>query len=99
MRGDRTEIDCVTVGPRTSSPAGADVSIRAADVFDDDMLTERCPHTLGHNPPYHVGGAARSERHDHGDGARRIGFRQCHRRDGRQRCSTRCQFQKLTAAE
>ena len=79
MRAHETEVNRIAIGPRASSPAGTDAPVRSADVFDDDGLSKRPSHPLGHNSPDHIRGAARSERHDHGDGARRIGLRPCDR--------------------
>jgi hypothetical protein len=74
-RADETEDDRVTIGRRACSPAGADSAVRSADVFDDDGLTERHPHALGHNSPCQVRNAARGYRRNHGDRPRRIGLR------------------------
>jgi hypothetical protein len=40
-------------------------------------LSKRFYHPLSHNSPDHIGKAARSERHNHCDGPRRIGLRPC----------------------
>jgi hypothetical protein len=36
----------------------------AGHIFDDNGLTERCPHLLRHNAPDHISATAGSERHD-----------------------------------
>ena len=70
------DVDRVAVGRRAREPADADRAAGAADVLDDHRLAQQRPHALGQNAGRHVGRAARRERHDHGDLARRVGLRQ-----------------------
>src|ERR1700683_267229 len=97
MCADDPEVNRVAVRLRAGSAAYTDVAIRSADIFDDDGLTERSPHTLDHNSPGDIRTGACSGRYDHRNRPRRIGLRACNPRDGRERNSTRCQLGKLTA--
>ena len=70
------EVDGVAVRRRAREPADPDRAAGAADVLDDHRLAQQRPHALGQNARRHIGRAARRERHDHGDLARRVGLRQ-----------------------
>jgi hypothetical protein len=95
MVPQKTDVNRVTIGPRTGNAAGTDAPVCSADVFDDDGLRERTSHPLGDDSRDHIRAAARSARHDHGDWPRRIGLRLCIARDSRERGSTG-QMQKST---
>src|SRR5262249_53767449 len=97
MWGGATQLNRVAIRSRAGDAAGADAPIRPADVFDDDGLSKRTSHAFGKYPANCIGNATPRERHDHRDGARRIGLRPYHGREGWQRGSTRGQLQKLTA--
>src|SRR2546427_13230428 len=91
------ETQGVPVGCRAGGPAGTDAAVRATYILDDDGLTERSPHALGHDAPGHVCQPARSKRNDHRDWPRRIVLCPGEPRDGGERGSSRGQMQKLTA--
>jgi hypothetical protein len=74
------EVYRISVGPGASDPAGTDVSVRSADIFDNDGLSKRFSHPISENTRKYIRRPARGRRHDHGDGARRIGLRTCHGR-------------------
>ena len=71
------DADRVAVGRRARDTADTDGAARTGDVLDDDGLAEGGAHALGHDARDHVRRAAAGERHDHGDGPRRIGLRRC----------------------
>src|SRR5215470_10877577 len=75
MRRPRADAKRVAVagGPGDATDAGA--ARGSGHVLDDDGLTERLSHPLNDDSPKYVGRAAWAERHDHGDGARRIALR------------------------
>jgi hypothetical protein len=58
-----------------NSSTGTEASIRSGDVFDYDGLFKRASYPLGKESPDGIKGAARRERHDHGDRPRWIGLR------------------------
>src|SRR5262249_37454645 len=95
MRRCATQLNRVAVRSRPGGPAGTDAPIRSADVFDDDGLSKRASYVLGKDPRDSVAGAACRERHDHRDGARRVGLRLCAPRHGRERSRARCQMQEF----
>ena len=72
MRSQETDSDRVAVRSRAGRPAGTNAAVGTADIFDDDGLIERYPHTLAYNSRDHIRNAARRQGHDDGDGARRI---------------------------
>ena len=63
------DVDGVAVGRGAREPPDADRAAGAADILDDHRLAEERPHPVRHDPPGHVGRAARRERHDQGDRA------------------------------
>jgi hypothetical protein len=72
MRAHMTHHDGVTVRlrlGRAGDPGGAACS---RYVLDDNLLAERAGHVVADDARDHVGGAARREGDDHGDGARRV---------------------------
>jgi len=75
MCGGATHLNRVAIGSRAGNAAGADAAIRAADVFDDEVLSKWASHLLDKNPRVYIGIAARRIGHDKRDGARRIGLR------------------------
>ena len=50
-------------------------TVFAADILQDDLLPQRLRHAVLDDAADRVGGAARCERHDHGDGFVRIALR------------------------
>jgi len=79
MRLPVAEDDRIAIGRGTRDAAGADGARGPRRVFDDDRLAE-CPlHPIGEHARKRVGRPARWERHDNGDGSRRIGL--CLRRE------------------
>src|SRR5258705_9675160 len=46
--------DRISVRCRTCDPPNADAASRATHVLNDDGLTKRLPHPLGHDASYHV---------------------------------------------
>src|SRR5215472_2394147 len=97
MRVHLAKVNCIAVGSRAYSATDSDVTVATSNVFDDDGLSKRASHPLGYKSSDNVRWPARSKRHDHGDGARRVGLRLCHWRDSRQSGSTRDQLQESTA--
>jgi hypothetical protein len=67
----------VAVGCRFDGAGDADACARAGDVLDHDRLAERLAHALAQDAGERVGRAARRERHDHRNGARRILLGEC----------------------
>ena len=57
----------VAVGLRAGDPAGAEVTVRASHVFDDERLAEGAAHALGDDSHDHVRWSARAGRHDDRD--------------------------------
>jgi hypothetical protein len=55
----------VAIGPRAGDATDPDVASRAADVLDNDRLSERCLHVLGQNARERIS-RPDGERHDHG---------------------------------
>ena len=96
MRAPMADTDRVAVGRGARDASDADRARRSGCVLDDDGLAERRPHPLAHDPRDRIGRAARGERHDQRDRARRIGLRPRKARHSGQRDSTRCQVQKLS---
>jgi hypothetical protein len=82
-------------GPR--DPADANAAIRARDVLDQGGLAERLPNALSDHAPEQVRRSARNERHDDGNGPRRIGLRPRDPRHDREHGGARDQLQKLPA--
>jgi hypothetical protein len=74
MRAEMAEADGVAVRGRVHGPRNADRTAGAGDVLDHDGLAERILHPLAEDAHHGIRGAAGGERHDHGDGAGRIGF-------------------------
>ena len=77
MRDPSADVERVSIGCRAGEPGDADIASTATHVFNDDGLTERCPHTFGQDPRDRIQCAAGRERHDHCNGSRRIGLRHC----------------------
>ncbi len=82
----------IAVGRGLRGAADADAGAGTGDILDHHRLPEGCPHALGQDARQRVVGAARRERHDHGDGVRRISLAprgrtpsQGHNRSDRQR--------------
>ena len=59
----------VAVGVGFGDAGGAERAAGAADILDDDLLTQVFGHRLGDQTPDRVGRAAGGERDDHGDRA------------------------------
>jgi hypothetical protein len=72
----------VAVGRRLGRLVDADRATGAADILDDELLTERLAHALAQHAGQSIGRPAGGERDDHRDGLGRIGLRHG---DGRQR--------------
>jgi hypothetical protein len=70
-----------------------DTAAGAGDVLDDHRLAERAAHALGQDAGKDFGAAPGSERHHHGDGARRkiFGARQPQHRGQRDSAGGRAQ--------
>jgi hypothetical protein len=66
--------DGVAVGLRTRGFGCTDHAASAAEVFDDDRLTQSFLHRILENARSCVVGTAGRERHQHGDGAIGIGL-------------------------
>src|SRR5436190_4919549 len=62
------------VDHRPRRAANPNAAPSARHVLDDDGLTKRCTHALGHNTSNNICGPASSKRHDHCDRPRRIGL-------------------------
>jgi len=67
--------DGVAVGLSTGGLGGSDRASGAADIFDHDRLAQRVLHGILDDARGRVVGAARWERHQHGDGTIGIGLR------------------------
>src|ERR1700686_568086 len=48
---EKPYIDRIAIGLRPSGPAGTDAAVGAADIFDNDRLSERTSHPLGNDSP------------------------------------------------
>jgi hypothetical protein len=80
-------------------PANPDAAIRASDVLDDPGLTERQPKAFSHHAPDYICRTASGVRYQRDLPHRVCCLRLRDRRYGRQRGSTGCQMQKLTASK
>src|SRR5262249_57495529 len=67
----------VAVGRGGSDPANPNRARSAGHVLDDDRLTERLAHALGHDAADRIGRAARSKRDEQRDRPRRIRLSPC----------------------
>jgi hypothetical protein len=99
MRAHVPEVNRVAIGRRVNGAAETDASGRPGDIFDDNRLSKVLSHPLGDDAAEHISRAALGKRNDHGDRARRIGFRPRDVRHGRESGSTGCQMQKSTAVK
>jgi hypothetical protein len=81
------DVEGVAVRRRARDAADADAAAGAANILDDDGLTQRHPHALGEDAGDGIRRPARGERHDHGDWARGIGLpmRGCEAHESRER--------------
>src|SRR6266436_5898392 len=75
VRAPIAHADGVTIWRGSRDPANANRSIRASNIFDDYILTERCPHGFSHDTRSRIRRPACSESDDHRDGSRRIDLR------------------------
>ena len=64
----------VAIGRGLGDGLGADDGVGARPVVDDDLLAQIFAHLLAHEAAEKIGGAARRERNDERDLARRIGL-------------------------
>src|SRR5580693_2535943 len=71
MGAPLADAERVTVGQRAGDAGDADRAIGAADVLDDDRLTQRFAHGCRHDAAERIGRAAGWKRNDHGDWPRR----------------------------
>jgi len=67
VRSHRTRADSVAIGCRPGDAASPNAAACAGHVLDNDRLTKRCPHSLGHDAPNHVRRTARRESDDERD--------------------------------
>src|SRR5262249_1784712 len=81
MRADGTDSDAVSVGRRIGHALGADLAAAAADILDDDLLTEDFTHARGNDAPKHIGRTACRKWDHHGYRAGRIVLRVPRRRE------------------
>jgi hypothetical protein len=84
---------------RRRCAANPNAAPSARHVLDDDGLTKRCTHALGHDTSNNICGPASSKRHDHCDRPRRIGLCQSEAGRDRERGSARGQLQKFPAGK
>jgi hypothetical protein len=85
VRRRRADAQRVAVGRRAHGTADAEAARRAADILDDDGLTERGSQRLGQDACEAIGRPARRERHDDRNRARGIDLR----RGAAHRCQDR----------
>src|SRR5262249_5527090 len=97
--GEAGEQQRIAVGGRTHDRLGGDISAGAWPVLDDDLLTKPVRQPASDQASHNVGASARRKAHDDVYGARRIGLRPRDPRYGRQRGSTGCQMQKISAGK
>jgi hypothetical protein len=76
----------VAVGRGLRDDLGADDGVGARPVVDDDLLAQIFAHLLADEAAEEIGGAARRERNDERDLARRIGLGGRCRNEKRQQC-------------
>ena len=69
MRRPTAQDERVAIRCGAGDPADADVARSASNVFNDDRLTKRPSHPVGHDAADRVGRPARGKRHHHRDGA------------------------------
>jgi hypothetical protein len=98
MRAEREE-DGVAVGRRFRHLGGADVSRRAGDVLDIELLAELLRELLRHQPPESVGHPAGRKRHHGAHWPIWIGLRPSAARQARQRGGARGQMEKFAAGK
>jgi hypothetical protein len=98
LRGPVADADRVAIAGGTGDAPDADCRRRPGDVLDDDRLTERLAHPLGHDARDRIGRPTGTVRHDHHDRPRRIGVRPAVARTEQERHRTRGE-KELTASE
>src|SRR5262245_58512894 len=89
----------IAVRRRASDPAGAKTAGSAANIFNDDGLTERRPHMLGQRACTQIQRTACGEWHHDRNWFRGIGLRPSNMRHRRERGSARGQMQKTSAGK
>ena len=99
MRVPLADVDGVAVGSRARDAADGDAAAGAADILDDERLTEQRLHLFGDDAGGHVGRTAGRERHDQRDLPRRIGLRPCRPDERRERDNSGCYMQEPTAGK
>ena len=75
VRSHIAQFKRVAIGVGTHRPYGAGGAAGPDGILDDELLPERARHVLAENPGNDIGRPAGGERHDDGDGPRRIGLR------------------------
>jgi hypothetical protein len=99
-RGVRTHLahqDGVAIGLGAHGAGRAGGAAGARHVLNDHLLAERARHVVGDDARGNVGRAARRERHDQRDRARRIGLGPSDLGRHRKRGGSYCKSQKSTA--
>jgi hypothetical protein len=99
MRVPLADVDGVAIGCRARDAADGDAAAGAADILDDERLTEQRLHPFGDDAGGHVGRAAGWERHHQRDLPRRIGLRRRRAQKRRERDNSGCHMQKPTAGK
>src|SRR5262245_45369278 len=91
--------ECITVWRSTPDPGNSKTPGGTCRVFNDDGLSERCPHVLGQDTHSRVRRTARCVPDDNRDRPCRIGLRPGDPRHSRERGNARGQVQKLSTGK
>src|SRR5262249_58255057 len=89
--------DRVAIGGCAGNPANSNAACSTRHVLDNDGLTKRCTHALGHDSSDRVCRAARCKWYDYRDRSRRKRLRPCRVRHGNG--SSSCKMQESAAGE
>src|SRR5215471_15312803 len=95
----RDEKECVAVGGRPYDRLRADIAAGARPVLDHELLAEPLRQPLTDQAGDNVDRSASGKADDDADRPRGIGLRPRDPRHGRERGSTRCQMQKISAGK